>query len=85
MGQSDGQESCQGDSGGPLIISNGEENVQVGIVSWGIGCASKHFPGLPSPQPPPWEGIPSKRNQPTICNAIQFLHRVGRPVSLPCQ
>lgn len=39
--------SCQGDSGGPLIIEgNGPfEDVQVGIVSWGIGCKSLEYPG----------------------------------------
>jgi len=37
-----GIDSCQGDSGGPLILNN----EQVGIVSFGSGCAQAGFPGV---------------------------------------
>lgn len=41
-----GKGSCQGDSGGPLIVNTNEGWQQIGIVSWGIGCAAEGFPGV---------------------------------------
>lgn len=38
-----GKDSCQGDSGGPIFDSLKK---QVGVVSWGIGCARRNFPGV---------------------------------------
>jgi secreted trypsin-like serine protease len=42
-----GLDSCYGDSGGPLFDNRDPKApVQVGIVSWGNGCAKKRFPGV---------------------------------------
>jgi secreted trypsin-like serine protease len=42
-----GEDSCQGDSGGPLFVPDGHSGwIQVGIVSFGIGCGRRDFPGV---------------------------------------
>lgn len=38
-------DTCTGDSGGPLV-TEGDEPVQVGIVSWGIGCYRENSAGV---------------------------------------
>ena len=42
-----GQDSCKGDSGGPMFFEDSNNNfIQVGIVSWGTGCALPGKPGV---------------------------------------
>ena len=35
-------DACKGDSGGPLIC----DSIQVGIISWGVGCLNRDLPGV---------------------------------------
>lgn len=42
-----GTDTCQGDSGGPMVARDAAgEWVQVGVVSYGQGCARPHAPGV---------------------------------------
>jgi trypsin len=40
------RDSCHGDSGGPLLARGGSRMIQVGIVSYGLGCAVPGFAGV---------------------------------------
>jgi hypothetical protein len=51
----DGKGHCYGDSGGPILTEDG--GLQIGIVSWGYGCAGPVFPGVAARTSYGWDWI----------------------------
>lgn len=42
-----GKDTCQGDSGGPLFVASESGGyIQLGLTSWGFGCAATGYPGV---------------------------------------
>ncbi|XP_059475915.1 clotting factor B-like [Neocloeon triangulifer] len=41
-----GKDACKGDSGGPLVMREGNVHTLIGVVSTGVGCGSRTYPGL---------------------------------------
>lgn len=41
-----GKDTCSGDSGGPMFATTADKRYQVGITSFGAGCATRKYPGV---------------------------------------
>lgn len=42
----EGKDTCSGDSGGPMFAKQNGERYQIGITSFGRGCATRKYPGV---------------------------------------
>lgn len=75
----DGVDTCNGDSGGPLLVPDGLGGfVQVGITSWGWGCATDYSYGVYAEVPTFLEWIQAEHPAPPINTALPEVS--GKPV-----
>eukprot|EP00559_Dactyliosolen_fragilissimus_P005023 CAMPEP_0184871636 /NCGR_PEP_ID=MMETSP0580-20130426/40833_1 /TAXON_ID=1118495 /ORGANISM="Dactyliosolen fragilissimus" /LENGTH=557 /DNA_ID=CAMNT_0027374323 /DNA_START=49 /DNA_END=1719 /DNA_ORIENTATION=+ len=70
------KDSCYGDSGGPLIIKGNHpsQDIQVGIVSWGLECANPDLPGVYARISHQFDWIKA-----TVCNLSQGNPNTNNP------
>lgn len=67
-----GKDACQGDSGGPLVqVDKRRRNdpvydVQIGVISWGVDCAHRRYPGV-------YAKIDFDWIEHAVCNSINGL------------
>ncbi len=79
-----GKDTCQGDSGGPNLITGTSpgSDVQVGITSFGVGCAQPKFPGVYTRVSNYYDWIQSQicqlsSNKPSTCpkSKVQYVKK----------